>query len=71
MQNGIHNMNTFFKKQDSNFVFKKMSYICKCREKDLEGYACDSNRTGIGSCKGVSGEQDFFPLYTSVSFEIL
>lgn len=38
---------------------------------NLEGYAYNSNRTGIGSCEGVSGEQDFSPLSTSVLFEIL
>ena len=48
-----------------------MSYIHKCIETNLEGYAHNSNRTGIGSCEGVNGEQDFSPVSTSVSFEIL
>ena len=60
-----------FKKQGSHYVFRKMSYIHKCIETNLEGYAHNSNRTGIGSCEGVNGEQDFSPVSTSVSFEIL
>lgn len=43
----------------------------KCIETNLEGYAYNSNRIGIGSSEGVSGEQDFFPVSTSVLSEIL
>lgn len=71
MQNGIYNIIPCFKKQGSHYVFRKMSYIHKCIETNLEGYAHNSNRTGIGSCEGVNGEQDFSPVSTSVSFEIL
>ena len=60
-----------FKKQGSHYVFRKISYMHKCIETNLEGYAYNSNRIGIGSSEGVSGEQDFFPVSTSVLSEIL
>ena len=71
MQNGIYNIIPCFKKQGSHYVFRKISYMHKCIETNLEGYAYNSNRIGIGSSEGVSGEQDFFPVSTSVLSEIL
>ena len=71
MKKGIYSIIPCFKKQGLNYVFRKMSYMHKCIETNLEGYACNSNRTGIGSCQGVSCEQDFSHLSTSVLFEIL